>query len=61
VAARILDDFRAFAWPRGPVTASIGVAEARRDDTPDDLVQRADAALYQAKRAGRNQMAEAKT
>ena len=37
------------------VTVSIGIAEVSdTDSAPDDLLQRADAALYQAKRAGRN-------
>ena len=37
------------------VTVSIGIAEVRdSDNAPGDLLQRADAALYQAKRAGRN-------
>ena len=40
-----------------PVTVSIGVAVIdRRDDTPDDLVKRADEALYEAKNNGRNQV-----
>ena len=39
------------------VTASIGVAVAdNRDKTPDDLVKRADKALYEAKNNGRNQV-----
>ena len=39
------------------VTASIGVAVAdHRDATPDDLVKRADEALYEAKNNGRNQV-----
>lgn len=32
------------------VALSIGVAEARPDDSPDDLIRRADTALYDAKR-----------
>ena len=39
------------------VTASIGVAVLdHRDKTPDDLVHRADVALYEAKHNGRNQV-----
>ena len=36
------------------VTVSIGIAEARPGESCGELVQRADAALYEAKRAGRN-------
>lgn len=36
------------------MTLSIGVAEARRGDTDESLLQRADAALYRTKAAGRN-------
>ncbi|UJX42713.1 sensor domain-containing diguanylate cyclase [Desulfovibrio sp. JY] len=36
------------------VTVSIGVVCARKDDTLDSLISRADAALYAAKHAGRN-------
>jgi len=38
------------------VTISIGLADARPADTPRTLVDRADAALYEAKRAGRNRL-----
>ena len=41
------------------VTVSIGVASCHRDETADDLISRADKALYQAKHQGRNQVAVA--
>ncbi len=37
-----------------PVTVSLGVAVLRPGETPESLVARADAALYEAKRAGRD-------
>ena len=37
-----------------PMTASVGCAVLEGDEAPDDLVRRADAALYAAKREGRN-------
>ena len=40
----------------GTVTASFGVSSYRPGDTSETLVGRADAALYQAKAAGRNQV-----
>ncbi len=39
---------------RVPLTISCGLAQFREDDTPETVFQRADAALYQAKEAGRN-------
>jgi two-component system chemotaxis family response regulator WspR len=47
--------------PRGVVTMSMGVAcvVPGEDDGPDDLVARADAALYDAKRSGRNRVSPA--
>lgn len=41
-----------------PLTASIGVAVADISDTVDTLLARADRALYQAKRQGRNRVIE---
>ncbi|SMF45409.1 diguanylate cyclase [Tistlia consotensis] len=38
----------------GTVTISVGVARLRRGETLDDLIARADSALYRAKGAGRN-------
>lgn len=38
----------------GRVTISIGLTEARHNDTPKSLIERADKALYVAKRTGRN-------
>jgi diguanylate cyclase (GGDEF)-like protein len=43
-----------------PVTASLGVADANVGDTPETLLARADAALYEAKRTGRNKIVEAR-
>jgi diguanylate cyclase (GGDEF)-like protein len=40
-----------------PVTVSIGVAELQEGDSLDAWIRRADAALYEAKRAGRNRVA----
>jgi diguanylate cyclase len=40
----------------GRVTISVGVAVLRPDDTPQTLIERADACLYAAKRNGRNQV-----
>jgi diguanylate cyclase len=40
----------------GKVTISIGVAEYNSGETPTDLIQRADKALYAAKKGGRNQV-----
>lgn len=43
----------------GQITLSVGVAEFASGETPEELVDRADAALYTAKHNGRNQVAAA--
>lgn len=40
-----------------PVTVSIGVAACLRDDTSEEVIRRADQALYVAKNGGRNRVA----
>lgn len=40
--------------PGQPITISLGVAELKTDESPVEWLQRADAALYEAKNAGRN-------
>lgn len=36
------------------ITVSIGITEFKRDDTPESVIERADKALYKAKRNGKN-------
>lgn len=43
-------------WAHREVTVSIGVAAAAAGDHPEDLIDRADEALYAAKRDGRNRV-----
>ena len=45
--------------PAGVVTFSAGVAAAQPGETPDEVLHRADRALYQAKAVGRNRIAVA--
>jgi diguanylate cyclase (GGDEF)-like protein len=42
-----------------PVSVSIGVATHRRGDAAEDLFRRADQALYEAKRGGRDRVVAA--
>ena len=44
------------AEPRYRVTASVGITEYRQGDTIQQLLDRADRALYDAKRTGRNRI-----
>lgn len=58
VAERIRAKVEASEFPGRGVTLSIGVAEfPRHDDDPQGVIAVADAALYVAKRGGRNQVA----
>lgn len=45
----------------GRITMSVGVAQFYAGESPEDLIERADAALYTAKHNGRNQVAAAPT
>ncbi|HYH85116.1 MAG TPA: diguanylate cyclase, partial [Pyrinomonadaceae bacterium] len=52
VASRVFGDGeRVF-----PLTLSVGAAELRSDESGNDMIARADEALYQAKQAGRNRV-----
>ncbi len=42
--------------PERPVTISLGVAELKQEESFEDWLNRADAAMYEAKRAGRNRV-----
>lgn len=62
VADRLRKKFERTSWKRddgsliGIVTVSFGVAQLQRDETSASLIERADAKLYAAKNAGRNQV-----
>lgn len=65
MAERIRSEFESTGiWSgntRVSTTVSIGVAEVRGDDLVDRALERADAALYEAKSAGRNLVRNAGT
>lgn len=54
VRARINSDLVHCGETSLNVTMSLGLAQAREDDSVDDLIERADTALYAAKAAGRD-------
>lgn len=57
LAERLRNTISGMAFPGGvELTASFGVAEARSGESIEAVVGRADAALYEAKRAGRNRV-----
>jgi diguanylate cyclase (GGDEF)-like protein len=55
LAERLLQSIRQHAFPHElSVTVSIGATHALEGERPEDIVHRADLALYHAKQAGRN-------
>ena len=57
IAEEIRHCFEKTGFPNvGPQTTSLGVTEAKMDDTLDSLCSRVDHALYAAKAAGKNQV-----
>lgn len=61
IADRLLQTTRMMRLPEIahdllPITTSIGIAQGQPNETREELIARADAALYQAKQQGRNQV-----
>ncbi|HHW01944.1 MAG TPA: diguanylate cyclase [Thermoanaerobacterales bacterium] len=54
VAERIRKSIETYPFPHRKVTASQGIALAKKSDSIDTLLEKADQALYQAKRQGKN-------
>lgn len=40
----------------GNITASYGITQVRKEDSPDDIIRRSDYAMYKAKKNGRNRI-----
>jgi len=51
---RIRDAMHSFVWEKSPVTISMGISLFEAHQSSDDLVDNADAALYAAKKGGRD-------
>jgi diguanylate cyclase (GGDEF)-like protein len=61
VAARDWSQAAGVKAPGVMVTMSAGIAGFRKGETAEQLINRADAALYDAKRAGRNRIEVSQT
>jgi diguanylate cyclase (GGDEF)-like protein len=64
IAKNLLKDIEASIWPSlsaRVITASGGIAELEKDESTLKWMARADAALYQAKDSGRNNVVSAQT
>ena len=58
-ADRLREEVAALPFDFGRETASFGVAQAGKGEKPDPLASRVDAALYEAKRSGKNKVVQA--
>jgi len=56
VAERIRKSIETFPFPHRQVTASLGVTPAKKNESADSLLARADQACYEAKRQGKNRL-----
>lgn len=61
VAERVRSVVAGYSFPNRVVTLSIGLAELRPELDANALIQEADEALYEAKRAGRNRVCVARS
>lgn len=56
VGERLRRAVEAAAWPKAPLTASFGISTLAPNDRVDDLIVKADQALYTSKANGRNRV-----